>query len=179
MTISQALYPVKTWHGFGMAWAEFPISLCKGSENPNLMVQILHSQTHSGQQSSFIFWIPWNTGSLVHLSKASRHEYLVWTIVHWHTLNVLLHNMVNSHNHFEWNQFSSHVSCHGHCTALHFDLSKTHSENRSVFGFSVWPAFPNLLIERGRRHQGVSPFYYRKTPWSSWENQWFPVKIFP
>ena len=145
MTISQALYPVKIWHGFGMAWAEFPISLCKGSENPNLMVQILHSQAHS-----FFGYLE----TLVRLSKASRHEYLVWTIVHWHTLNVLLHNMVNSRNHFEWNPIFSHVSCHGHCTALHFDLSNTHSQNRSVFCFFCLTCLPKPPNRKGSAAPG-------------------------
>ena len=30
-----------------------------------------------------------------------------------------------------------------------------------------------------RSNQWIGGKFYRKTPWSSWENPWFPVKIFP
>ena len=92
--------------------------------------------------------------TLVRLSKASRHEYLLWKIVHWHTLNVLLHNMVNLRNHFEWNPIFSHVSCHGHCTALHFDLSNTHSQNRSVFCFFCLTCLPKPPNRKGSAAPG-------------------------
>ena len=132
-----------TWLRHGLGWVSHqPLQRLWESD---LMVQILHSQARS-----FFGYLE----TLVRLSKASRHEYLVWTIVRWHTLNVLLHNMVNSRNHFEWNPIFSHISCHGHCTALHFDLSNTHSQNRSVFCFFCLTCLPKPPNRKGSAAPG-------------------------
>ena len=141
-----------TWLRHGLGWVSHqPLQRLWKSEphGPN--------PSFAGPLRPAIFFHFLNTlkhWSLVHLSKASRHEYLVWTIVHWHTLNVLLHNMVNSRNHFEWNPIFSHVSCHGHCTALHFDLSNTHSQNRSVFCFFCLTCLPKPPNRKGSAAPG-------------------------
>ena len=37
----------------------------------------------------------------------------------------------------------------------------------------------NQFVPLNSKHQWIGWKIYRKAPWSSWENRWFPVKIFP